>query len=141
MAKPERLTVAPLAPGAEGQGESAYETGYICPAELLTDGGKGVRFLAGRGSKPAEPAFVIRFAGRVHAFLNRCAHVPVELDWQEGEFFDDSGLYLNCAMHGALYDPRTGRCVGGRCNGKGLIPVPVEEKQGAVFLVGDAPGA
>ena len=48
-------------------------------------------------------AFAVRFRGRVRAFLNRCGHLPVELDWEEGRFFDASGLYLICATHGALY--------------------------------------
>lgn len=106
----------------------------ICAAGELAEGGKGVRFevaVAGETS----PAFVIRYRGRVHAYLNRCGHVPVEMDWQEGEFFDHSGLYLLCATHGALYAPETGHCLGGRCNGKGLRPVPVVERDGVVYLI------
>jgi nitrite reductase/ring-hydroxylating ferredoxin subunit len=66
--------------------------------------------------------------------LNRCGHVPVELDWRQGEFFDGSGLYLICATHGALYAPDSGRCLGGRCNGKGLEPVAVVEEDGWIVL-------
>ena len=66
------------------------------------------------------PAFAVRFNGRVRAYLNRCAHVPIELDWKPGEFFDFSGLYLVCAAHGALYAPESGSCVAGRCDGRGL---------------------
>jgi len=82
-----------------------------------------------------EAAFVVRFRGQVAAFLNRCGHVPVELDWQQGEFFDSSGLYLICATHGALYAPDSGRCLGGRCNGKGLVKVSVSEEDGWVVLI------
>ena len=60
--------------------------------------------------------------------------MPIELDWQPNEFFADSKLYLICATHGALYAPESGRCLGGRCNGKGLTPVPVEERDGAVYF-------
>jgi nitrite reductase/ring-hydroxylating ferredoxin subunit len=66
--------------------------------------------------------------------MNRCGHVPVELDWQHGEFFDTSKLYLICATHGALYSPESGHCLGGRCNGKGLEPVTVIERNGKIFL-------
>jgi len=83
----------------------------------------------------SAPAFVVRFRGRVHAYLNRCGHLPVELDWQQGEFFDISGLYLICATHGALYAPETGRCVGGRCNGNGLVALEVVEDGGQIFVV------
>ena len=90
----------------------------ICAAHELAEQGRGVRF-----------------DGIAHAFLNQCGHVPVELDWQEGEFFDDSRLYLICATHGALYHPASGACVGGRCAGRGLIPLPVVERDGHVYLV------
>ena len=108
--------------------------GPICASDALVDGGCGVRFAVERCGV-SEPAFVVRFRGQVHAYLNRCAHVPVEIDWQPGEFFDHSGLYLICATHGALYAPESGRCLGGRCNGRGLVRVPVAEHDGRVFLI------
>ena len=108
----------------------------ICQSADLVDGGRGVRFnVADPAANGGEaPAFVIRFQGKARAYLNRCGHVPVELDWQHGDFFDTSGLYLICATHGALYAPESGRCLGGRCNGKGLQPVAVEERDGRVYL-------
>ena len=106
----------------------------ICASDELVEGGSGVRFTVDmRGV--SEPAFAVRFRGRVHGYLNRCAHLAVELDWQPGEFFDLSGLYLICATHGALYAPESGRCLGGRCNGKGLEAVAVSERDGGVFLI------
>jgi nitrite reductase/ring-hydroxylating ferredoxin subunit len=106
----------------------------ICASRDLLDGGDGVRFEVRWMGEPA-PAFAIRHRGRVHAYLNRCAHVPIELDWQPGKFFDFTGLYLVCAVHGALYDPRTGACEGGRCEGRGLKPLQVVERSGSVFLI------
>ena len=106
----------------------------ICASEDLVEGGRGVRFALDRHGV-AEPAFVVRYRGKVHAYLNRCAHVPVEMDWQQGEFFDHSGLYLICATHGALYAPDSGRCLTGRCNGKGLVAVSVIERDGQVLLI------
>lgn len=105
----------------------------ICASEDLVEGGPGVRFTIDRHGV-SESAFAVRFGGRVHAYLNRCAHLSVELDWQPGQFFDHSGLYLICATHGALYAPDSGRCLGGRCNGKGLTPVSAAEDGGQVFL-------
>lgn len=106
----------------------------ICTSEELLEGGRGVRFaVACQGL--SEPAFAVRFSGRVHAYLNRCGHVPVELDWQQGEFFDHSGLYLTCATHGALYAPDTGRCLGGRCNGNGLVALSLIEDDRRIFLI------
>lgn len=106
----------------------------VCASETLAEGGAGVRFEVERGGTNV-PAFAVRFRGRVHAYLNRCGHMPVELDWQQGEFFDISGLYLICATHGALYAPDSGRCLGGRCNGKGLVVLEVVEDDGQIFVV------
>lgn len=106
----------------------------ICRSEDLLERGNGVRFEAA-WMGGWEPAFAVRYRGRVHAYLNRCSHVPMELDWQEGRFFDSAGLYLICGTHGALYAPDSGACVGGRCNGKGLRPLEVSERDGCVYLI------
>ena len=53
--------------------------------------------------------FAVRHAGRVHGYLNRCAHVAMELDWQEGVFFDFDGRDLICSTHGATYDAASGQ--------------------------------
>lgn len=105
----------------------------ICAAADLGEGGDGVRFQVDVGGVPL-PAFAVRHAGKVRAYVNRCAHAWTELDWIPGKFFDDSGLYLVCATHGALFLPDTGRCAAGPCKGKGLTPLAVEERDGAVFL-------
>ena len=105
----------------------------ICSSADLLDGGRGVRFEIsqyGRG----EPAFAIRYRGRVYAYLNRCGHVPTKLDSNEGEFFNMSGLYLICATHGALYSPTTGACMGGKCAGRGLSALTVREYDGNIYL-------
>lgn len=104
----------------------------ICTSGELQEGGRGIRYTVLRGGRE-EPAFAVRFGGAVRAYLNRCAHVPIELDWQQGEFFDHSRLYLVCATHGALYAPESGECLGGRCNGRGLIPLAVEERDGCIY--------
>ena len=54
----------------------------ICAADALRDGGPGVRFTLPVDGKSAS-AFVVRYDGRVYAYLNSCAHIPVELDWME----------------------------------------------------------
>ncbi len=105
----------------------------ICAGSDVVEAGRGFRFLVERYGQPAN-AFVIRYHGQVFAYFNECAHVPAQLDWQPGEFFDHSKLYLICSIHGALYAPDTGRCLGGRCGRKGLKPLPVSEIQGQIYL-------
>lgn len=84
------------------------------------------------------PAFVIRYEGRVHAYLNVCAHQELELDWLAGEFFDAEGKLLVCAAHGAVYEPDTGRCVGGPCAGRGLVRLPVREREDGTVVIESA---
>ncbi|MCK9284250.1 MAG: Rieske 2Fe-2S domain-containing protein [Rhodocyclaceae bacterium] len=105
----------------------------ICASADVVEGGIGIRFSVVRLGRQ-EPAFVVRYRGKVYGYLNRCGHVPVEMDWQEGRFFDSSGLYLICATHGALYAPESGACLGGRCNGRGLTALSVSESDGQIYL-------
>jgi nitrite reductase/ring-hydroxylating ferredoxin subunit len=105
---------------------------HICEATALIEGGKGVRFPVTAGGEDGT-GFVIRYDGTVRGYLNRCAHVPIELDWNEGDFFESSGLYLMCSTHGALYTPDTGRCAGGPCRGGRLRPIDVFEADGQVY--------
>lgn len=126
-------------PSAVAAQEVAQPEGWIrvCASDELAEGGDGVRFelpvSVSRAGAPAPQAFAVRYDGRVHAWLNRCAHVPVELDWMPGKFFDESGLLLICATHGATYEPDTGHCVGGPCRGKALEPVTVCERDGIIW--------
>lgn len=105
----------------------------ICASAELVEAGKGFRFTVLRFGRET-PAFVVRYRGQVYAYLNECGHVPAELDWLPGEFFDHSKLYLICSVHGALYSPDSGRCLSGRCQGKGLKSLTVCEIEGQVFL-------
>ena len=45
------------------------------------------------------PAFVVRWHARPFAYINECQHQATELDWNAGDFFDESKLYLMCATH------------------------------------------
>lgn len=102
----------------------------LCPGSALVEGGRAHAFdvvYAGQVWR----AFAIRFEGRPHAYLNRCTHVPMEMDYQEGQFFDDSGNWLLCSTHGAAYAPDSGACVGGPCRG-GLVKIELSESDGMV---------
>jgi nitrite reductase/ring-hydroxylating ferredoxin subunit len=110
----------------------------ICASADLVERGAGVRFEVERYGEQ-RPAFMVRFDGRVYAYINACAHVPIELDWMEGDFFDSEQLHLICATHGARYDPTSGYCVMGPCQGARLVPLPVAEHDGGVWLVGPPP--
>ena len=98
----------------------------ICKSSDIREGGDGVRFTVLDTSGEEAPAFVIRHKGTVSGYLNRCAHIQVELDWQHGQFFDDESELLVCATHGALYLPSTGAF---------LNKVKISEENGIVYLI------
>lgn len=78
-------------------------------------------------------AFALRFDGEAVAYLNRCLHVPMEMDWQPGEFLDSRKEYILCATHGAAYAPASGRCAGGPCGRGTLTRIALEERDGQVY--------
>jgi len=67
--------------------------------------------------------FVVRQRDHFYAFVNRCSHTGVELNWGSGvgeRFFDLAGQFIQCSMHGALFRLSDGMCVQGPCRGQAL---------------------
>ncbi len=104
----------------------------LCASTELVEKGIAHVFDVLHFREPAR-AFVLRFDGRLVAYLNRCLHVPTEMDWQYGEFLDSDKAFILCSTHGAAYEPRTGRCAGGPCGRGKLTAVDVEERGGQVY--------
>ena len=103
----------------------------LCASTALADGGRAVAFdVSFRGQ--TLRAFAIRYQGGVHAYLNQCPHVAMEMDFKEGHFFDDSGCRLICSTHGALFAPDTGACLGGPAR-RPLVRVGLSEEGGMVY--------
>jgi len=105
----------------------------ICQRDVLRDGGKAARFQFEFDGRVVQ-AFAIAHAGEIYAYANSCPHRGTELDWHHGEVFDESGLYLVCATHGAIFEPDSGRCVGGPCQGASLIRLAVDATDDRVEL-------
>ena len=133
MADKERLSE--LSERLSEPGESTADSGarVICASGALVEGGDGVRFEI-EWNGEAAPAFAIRHGGRVYGYLNRCAHIAMELDWTPGNFFDADGEYLICSTHGAVYAPDSGACRGGPCHGAALVGLNVFEVDGNVYM-------
>jgi nitrite reductase/ring-hydroxylating ferredoxin subunit len=112
---------------------AAEATGlYLCESADLIERGRAVGFHVVHFRQPAR-AFALRFDGAVVAYLNRCVHVPTEMDWQEGEFLDSEREFIICSIHGATYEPRSGRCAGGPCGRGSLTRVATRECEGRVY--------
>ena len=119
--------------------DAAAELVPLCNSGDLVNAGLAVPFDVVHAGLTCR-AFAIRYQGQVQAYLNRCSHVAMEMDWQPNRFFDDSGRWLLCSTHGAAYDPAGGACRGGPCRG-GLVPVPLVESGGVVYWQAQYPFA
>lgn len=104
----------------------------LCESSALADRGNAFVFDVLHFGQMAR-GFVMRFDGQLVAYLNRCVHVPTEMDWQPGEFLDSGKEFILCSIHGAAYDPKNGRCVGGPCGRGKLTLLQVEERDGQVY--------
>jgi nitrite reductase/ring-hydroxylating ferredoxin subunit len=89
------------------------------------------KFLLQRDGQELE-GFLVNAGGVLHAWVNRCRHVPMSLDWVDNQFFTADGRFLQCATHGAYYLPDTGECVAGPPCGKALHRVPITVADGVV---------
>jgi nitrite reductase/ring-hydroxylating ferredoxin subunit len=78
-------------------------------------------------------AFLVSYQGGHYAYLNRCRHISLSLDWVDNRFFTEDSRYLICANHGATYEPTSGECIWGPCFGAFLKSVPLEIDQEKVF--------
>lgn len=112
--------------------DSVDERLPLCASTDLAERGRAWVWDVVQWRQPAR-AFVLRFDGQLRAYLNRCSHVPTEMDWQPGEFLDMDKRWILCSIHGAMYEPADGRCVGGPCGRGRLTPIAVDEEAGQVY--------
>ena len=103
----------------------------------MKEGGRGLRFDVLNTKGETIPAFAVKYDYQYFAYMNKCGHIAVQLDYMPGEFFSDDGQTLICSTHGAEYAPDTGTCLGGPCYGIGLEPLLISEADGSLFLEND----
>ncbi len=121
--------------------------GLICYADQIEEGRMGFRFRVKssdvpqwldtplHGTDQIHPAFVVRYNGQAYAYLNRCAHVAMEMDWMPGQFFTLDRQHIICATHDAQYLPDTGECIAGPCPvGAKLVDIPVLEREQGIYF-------
>lgn len=94
-------------------------------------------FSVGEGDWPLR-GFVVHHEGQWRAYVNRCPHARLPLNFRPDEFFASHASLLQCTVHGALFEPLTGRCVQGPCAGQSLISLSVQIHDGKVHVRVDA---
>lgn len=66
--------------------------------------------------------FIIKHTEGYSCYQNLCAHIPVALDYDDGDFFHDKIGRIVCKTHGATFRPEDGFCDSGPCIGQSLTP-------------------
>ena len=78
----------------------------------------------------------VRRDGQVHAYINRCPHRGIALEWRPDDFLDDSRSLIRCATHGALFLIESGECVAGPCAGQSLTALKCREDAQGIWVQG-----
>lgn len=129
---PSALPVRSDEPSRDSPPERRIDAGV---ASDLAAGQARLVVLGARRGAPREAILVRDFDGALHAYLNRCKHLPIPLDSGSRDFLDEAGCHLLCATHGALYRLHDGLCVDGPCEGESLDRLPIGIEDGRVYLL------
>ena len=100
--------------------------------------GNSKKFTMKRAGREFE-ALLVNFDDTHFAYINRCPHTGITLDWVNNQFFSSDSRYLMCATHGAVFEPPTGECIWGPCVGLSLQSLPIEIADGQIYA--KLPGA
>lgn len=85
---------------------------------------------------PKGEVIVAQRDGMFYAYINRCPHLGITLEFQEQQFMDMDHEFLLCANHGALFEVHSGKCVFGPCQNQSLTPVDIRvHSDGGIYLV------
>lgn len=111
---------------AQVRGKLVGKVGELAP-------GMSKKFILGNGKHTVE-GMLLNYQGSLYAYLNRCPHIGISLDWVDNQFFTLDGRYLMCANHGATFEPATGECIWGPCVGASLQSVALEMEGEKIFV-------
>ena len=125
--------------GCGGRGTGSCEAGAsqnACALRVARIGeippGKSKKFVLSFGRSEVE-CFLVHWRGEHYAYVNKCRHIAMSLDWVENRFFDEERRYILCSTHGALFEPDSGECVDGPPFGKRLVRVPLEVRGDGIY--------
>lgn len=94
--------------------------------------GTSKKFTMRRGGRDFE-ALLVNYQGQHYAYVNRCPHTGITLDWVNNQFFSSDNRYIMCATHGAVFEPPSGECVWGPCVGLSLQSLPLVINEGEIY--------
>lgn len=98
--------------------------------------GKVVTFGYRQDGIRKEGILLLSKAG-LRCYENLCRHLPVKLDSGSRHFLSREKKLILCQSHGALYEPETGLCTRGPCEGASLNMLPIAIREGRVYLLAE----
>lgn len=101
----------------------------LCPSKAIANG-------QARGFDPQglgrTTVFVVRWQGQWRAWHDWCPHWRTgPMAWRRDAYFSGDGQALMCHAHGARFDPLSGQCTLGPCQGQALRPVVLRLNESA----------
>ena len=107
----------------------------ICAlADLDEVGARGFDYETPEGTRSG---FVIRRGVAVFAYRNVCPHAGQPLNWKPDAFLTRDRTRIMCSVHGAIFEPETGLCIGGPCPGRSLTALRAEIQAGKIVVLID----
>jgi nitrite reductase/ring-hydroxylating ferredoxin subunit len=112
-------------------------------ADLERVEGRVVKFNVQLEDRSAEGFVFVRDSEgadtKVIGYVNLCTHQTLQLDNNDADFFTVCGSFIQCKVHGAMFDPMTGNGMGGPCRGTSLRKLNIRVEDGEVVFEGVAP--
>jgi nitrite reductase/ring-hydroxylating ferredoxin subunit len=81
-----------------------------------------------------DTVFLLRRPAGIRAYLNRCPHQGVALEYRKDRFLSADGERVICFARGAHFDADSGVCIQGPCLGQSLEPVRCQVENGRIWL-------
>jgi len=105
----------------------------LCPSDAIAEG-QDLGF--DPEAQGQTTVFVLRWRGQWHAWQDWCPHWGTgPMAWRRHAYFSGDGQSLMCHAHGARFDPLSGLCTLGPCQGQALRPVALRlDASGAIEI-------
>ncbi|MGO4762077.1 Rieske (2Fe-2S) protein [Cupriavidus sp. 2KB_3] len=103
------------------------DTTMLCHLDAVPDGGARV-------INRDPGVIVVRRGQQVWAYINRCPHFSIPLDFEPGTICTYEAEVLMCAHHSALFRFADGVCIDGPCRDATLSSLAVQVIDGRVCL-------
>lgn len=88
-------------------------------------------------NKHTHPGFLLVTDKKVFCYINSCPHTGATLNWNPNQFLDVNQEFIQCSLHGALFEKSSGLCIRGPCVGTNLQVLPVELREEFWYLSDD----